>query len=153
MKLTRSANTPASTPAIRGDCCRDERGVAAVWTLIIAATAFTALIGLVGGGGELINHQIDARRTAEQAARAGADELSEAAIRSGTDQVNANAAIARARALLKQGGWSGTVQINGSAVIVTATGTREPTFLSLLGVRAVHISETGTANAISGPDG
>lgn len=148
MKLTRRT----ATAAARGNSC-DERGVAAVWTLIIAATAFTALIGLVGGGGELVNHQVDARRSAEQAARAGADELSEAAVRSGTDQVNANAAIARARTVVEAAGWSGTVRVNGSTVIVTATGTRQPVFLSLLGVRTVHISETGTADAISGPSG
>jgi len=131
----------------------DERGVAAVWTLIIATTVFTALVALVGGGGELINYQIDARRTAEQAARAGADELSEAAVRSGVDQVNTGAAIARARGLLAASGWSGTVRVRGSAVTVTATGTRQPTFLPLLNVTTVRISETATANAISGPDG
>lgn len=132
---------------------RDERGVAAVWLLIIAATAFVALVGLVGGGGELTNYQVDARRAAEQAARAGADELSEAAIRSGTDEVNTGAAIARARTVLTSSGWTGTVQVRGSTVIVTATGTRKPTFLPLLGVRTVHINEIGIATAISSPDG
>lgn len=132
---------------------RDERGVAAIWLLILAAIAFPALVGLVGGGGELINYQIDARRTAEQAARAGADELSEAAIRSGADQVNASAAIARARGVLADSGWDGTVQVSGSTVIVTATGTRKPTFLPLLLVTSVDISETGTATAISSPGG
>ncbi|SMX95237.1 Putative Flp pilus-assembly TadE/G-like [Brevibacterium sp. Mu109] len=132
---------------------RDERGVAAVWLLIIAATAFVALVGLVGGGGELTNYQVEARRAAEQAARAGADELSEAAIRSGTDEVNTGAAIARARTVLTTSGWTGTVQVRGSTVIVTATGTRKPTFLPLLYVKTVHINETGTATAISSPDG
>lgn len=132
---------------------RDERGVAAVWLLIIAATAFTALVGLVGGGGELINYQVDARRVAEQAARAGADELSEAAIRSGIDEVDTGAAIARARSVLTDSGWTGTVQVRGSTVIVTATGTRKPTFLPLLLVTSVDINETGTATAISSPDG
>jgi Flp pilus assembly protein TadG len=132
---------------------RDERGVAAVWTLIITTTAFVALVGLVGGGGELVNEQVDARRAAEQAARAGADQLSQASVRSGTDHVNAGTAIARAKKVLKSAGWSGTVQVQGSTVIVTATGTRHPTFLPLLGVTSVHIHETGTADAISGPDG
>ena len=53
---------------------RDESGAAAVWMLIITITAFVALVGIVGGGGELINEQSNARRVAEQAARAGADE-------------------------------------------------------------------------------
>lgn len=132
---------------------RDERGAAAVWTLIITTTAFVALVGIVGGGGELVNEQSNARRVAEQAARAGADELSEASARSGGDDVNTGDAIARANQILKASGWSGTVRVEGSTVIVTATGTRKPTFLPLLGVRTVHISETGTADAISSPDG
>lgn len=132
---------------------RDERGAAAVWTLIITTTAFVALLGLVGGGGELINHQVDARRAAEQAARAGADELSASAVRSGSDRVDAGDAIARARNVLHQAGWSGTVRVQDSTVIVTAAGTRHPQFLGLLGVGSVNIRETGTADAISTPDG
>ena len=132
---------------------RDERGAAAVWTLIITTTAFVALVGIVGGGGELVNEQSNARRVAEQAARAGADELSEASARSGGDNVNTGDAIARAHQILKTAGWSGSVRVEGSTVIVTATGTRKPTFLPLLGVGTVHISETGTADAISSPGG
>ena len=132
---------------------RDERGAAAVWTLILTATAFVALMGLVGGGGELINERVEAKRAAEQAARAGADELSVAAARSGSDRVDAGDAIARANAVLRQAGWSGSVRVQGSTVIVTATGTRSPQFLGLLGVGAIAISETGSADGISAPAG
>jgi Flp pilus assembly protein TadG len=130
---------------------RDERGAAA-WTLIITTTAFVALLGLVGGGGELINERVEAKRAAEQAARAGADQLSVSAIRSGTDTIDAGDAIARANGVLHQAGWTGTVRVQGSKVIVTATGTRSPEFLGLLGVGAIRISETGSADAISTPD-
>jgi Flp pilus assembly protein TadG len=132
---------------------RDERGAAAVWTMILTTTAFLALMGLVGGGGELINEQVAAKRAAEQAARAGADELSASSVRSGDDRVDAGAAIARAKGVLHQAGWSGTAQVQGSRVVVTATGTRKPQFLGLLGVDAIEIHETGTADAISTPDG
>jgi hypothetical protein len=110
-------------------------------------------MGLVGGGGELINERVGAKRAAEQAARAGADALSASAVRSGSDQVDAGAAVARARGVLSQSGWSGSVQVQGSRVVVTATGSRQPQFLSLLGVGAIQISETGSADAISTPDG
>jgi Flp pilus assembly protein TadG len=132
---------------------RGERGAAAVWTLITTTTAFVALVGIVGGGGELVNEQSNARRVAEQAARAGADELSEASARSGGDNVNTGDAIARAHQILRAAGWSGSVRVKGSTVIVTAAGTRNPTFLPLLGVETVHIRETGTADAISSPGG
>ena len=132
---------------------RDERGAAAVWTLIITVTAFTALVGLVGGGGELINDRVEAKRVAEQAARGGADALSASAVRSGRDDVDRGEAIARANAVLRASGWSGEVRINGNEVVVTATGTRSPQLLGLLGVNRVHVSETGSADAISTPDG
>lgn len=132
---------------------RDERGAAAAWTLILTTTAFVALLGLVGGGGELINERVEAKRAAEQAARAGADELSASAVRSGSDKVDSGAAIARAKGVLRQAGWAGSVRVNGSDVTVTASGTREPRFLGLLGVRAIQIRETGSADAISTPDG
>lgn len=130
----------------------DERGAAA-WTLIITTTAFVALLGLVGGGGELINERVEARRAAEQAARAGADELSVAAVRSGADAVDAGDAIVRAKGVLHRAGWAGTVRVQGSKVIVTATGTRHPEFLGLLGVGEIRIRESGSAGAISTPDG
>jgi Flp pilus assembly protein TadG len=132
---------------------REDRGAAAVWTLIITTTAFVALLGLVGGGGELINERVAAQRAAEQAARAGADQLSASAVRSGTDAVDAGHAIARARGVLHRAGWSGSVRVQGGTVLVTATGTRSPEFLRLLGVGAIRIRETGSAEAISGPDG
>lgn len=140
-------------PTRRTRRVRDDRGVAAVWTMIIVTTAFVGLMGLVGGGGELINERVEAKRAAEQAARAGADELSASAVRSGSDQVDAGEAIARAKSVLHQAGWSGSVSVQGSRVVVTATGSRKPQFLSLLGVGAIQISETGTADAISTPDG
>ncbi|MDN5898558.1 MAG: hypothetical protein L0H74_00645 [Brachybacterium sp.] len=131
---------------------QEEAGAVAVWMLIITTTAFMALLGLVAGGGELINEQVEAKRVAEQAARAGADELSAASVRSGSDHVNAGDAIARARMTLRQSGWSGSVRVRGSKVIVTAAGTRTPEFLGLIGVSSVHVSETGSADAISASD-
>lgn len=152
-RLARLISTPPSSVGRWGRRRRDERGAAAVWTMIIVTTAFVGLMGLVGGGGELINERVEAKRAAEQAARAGADELSASAVRSGSDQVDAGDAIARARKVLQQAGWSGSVRVEGSRVVVTATGTRNPNFLHLLGVGAIHISETGSADAISTPDG
>ena len=129
----------------------DERGAVAAHHPL---GGLDALLGLVGGGGELVNDHVAAKRAAEQAARAGADELSQAAVvHDSTDRVNVGDAIARAKQVLQQAGWSGTVQVNGSEVTVTATGTREPQFLRLLGVGVVHILETGSANAISTPNG
>ena len=61
--------------------------------------------------------------------------------------------FAHAKGVLHRAGWTGTVRVQGSKVTVTATGTRNPEFLGLLGVGAIRISETGSADAISTPDG
>ncbi len=67
--------------------------------------------------------------------------------------VDRGEALARAHDVLRASGWGGKVRINGSEVVVTATGTRSPQLLGLLGVNRVHISQTGSADAISTPDG
>lgn len=132
---------------------RDERGAAAVWTLILATTAFTALVGLVGGGGELINERVEAKRAAEQAARAGADVLSASSVRSGRDDLDTARAIGRAQGVLNAAGWGGSARVQGSEVTVTASGNRSPALLGLLGVGGITITETGSADAISTPNG
>ena len=128
-------------------------GAAAVWTLIITVTAFVALVGLVGGGGELINERVEAKRVAEQAARAGADALSASAVRSGSDDVDRGEALARAHDVLR----AGRVGRHGPHQRQRSHRDRhrhpQPPFLGLLGVDRVHISETGSADAISTPDG
>lgn len=144
---------PAPDASSRTVRRRDERGAASAWVLILASTAFVALLGLVGGGGGMINDHIAAKRVAEQAARAGADQLAAAAVRSGHDTEDPSAAIARAHAVLHESGWSGSVVVNGPHVSVTATGTRHPPLLSLIGVGSIRVHETGSAVAISTPNG
>jgi hypothetical protein len=128
---------------------RDERGVAAVWTLLSASGVFLLLLGLVYDGGSVIDARLEAKRAAEQAARAGADELRGA--RSGNESVDAEAAAARARDILRRAGWSGTVRISGAEVRVTVIGSEPTTFLSAVGIKSFRVDETGAATAITGP--
>jgi Flp pilus assembly protein TadG len=128
---------------------RDERGVAAVWTLLSAAGVFVLLLGLVFDGGSVIDARLEAKRAAEQAARAGADELRGA--RSGVEGVDADAAAARAQEMLRRAGWSGTVHVQGTRVHVTATGAEPTVFLGVLGIDRLPVGETGTATAVTGP--
>lgn len=127
-----------------------EHGAAAVWTLLIAGGVFLPLVGVSYDIGNAQTQQIEARRVAEQAARAGADELSGAGLRSGTDVVNADAAAARARTVMTAAGWSGSVQIAGSKVTVTVRGNSDNKFLG--GIKdSFAITASGSANSIRGP--
>ena len=126
-----------------------ESGFAAVWTILIASGAFLLLLGLVVDGGSVIDARLEAKRAAEQAARAGADELRGA--RSGHETVDADAAAARAQDLLRRAGWSGTVHVGGTRVRVEVTGSSPTTFLGVIGVSSFPVHESGAATAITGP--
>ena len=128
---------------------RDDRGVAAVWTLLSSAGVLLLLLGLVFDGGSVVDARLEAKRAAEQAARAGADELRGA--RSGVESVDADAAAARAREILRRAGWSGTVQVRGTEVRVRVTGSEPTVFLGAIGLQRLPVDETGSATAITGP--
>ena len=133
---------------------RAEIGAAGVWTLLVALGMFPLVLGMVVDGGTAIGDRVSAKRAAEQAARAGADELSVGAVRSGRDAVDADRAAARARRLLAQSGWKGDVAVSGATVRVTVTGPPTKTkFLTLMGVTSFPVTVTGAATAITGPDG
>lgn len=123
--------------------------MAAVWTLAAAAGAFLLLLGLVVDGGNVINARLEAKRAAEQAARAGADELIGA--RSGNESIDVTAAQARASDLLHRAGWTGTVRVHGTAVQVIVRGSSPNVFLGAVGFGSFPVSETGSATAISQP--
>ena len=128
-----------------------ERGAVAVWTLLLASGAFTILLGLVVDGGNVVDARLEAKRVAEQAARAGADELSAVAVRSGADNLDAGRARDRARDLAAQSGWQATVEVDGTTVRVTVSGTTHTQFLGVLGIQSFPVKETGAARAVTAP--
>lgn len=127
----------------------DETGAMALW-LISAVLAGTALLGLVYDGGRIIDARLDADRVAVQAARAGADQLSEASIRSGDNEVAAQAAIAAARDYLHATGRTGRVEVAGDRVTVTVRDTVTPKILNAFGFGPVNIREAESARGIQG---
>jgi Flp pilus assembly protein TadG len=128
---------------------RDQRGSAAIWAMLLTAGAFTVLLGLVVDGGRVIDARLDSARVAGQAARTGADALSQAALRSGQDQVAAGAAIQRAQSYLRHTGAHGSVRVHGDAVTVTVTGRSHTRILGVIGIDSFPISEAKTARAVS----
>ena len=133
---------------------RGERGAVGVWTLMLASGVFVVLLGLVVDGGTAIDDRLGAKRAAEQAARGAADELAASGVRSQNDAIDAERAAARARELLGESGWTGTVAITGATVRVRVTGPpTTTTFLSAIGVRSFPVDVHGTATGITSPDG
>ena len=131
---------------------RDERGSASIWAILVIAGAFTVLLGLVVDGGRVIDERVAASRAAAQAARAGADALSAARVRNGSDAVDAEAARARAQSYLRDAGMDGTVSVAGDTVTVRITAESENQILGVIGVTSFPIDETESARAITEED-
>ena len=134
----------------RGQHARNGRGAVSLWVVLVISVAFTALLGLVLDGGRVIDARLTAARAASQAARAGADQLSGASIRSGGNAVAAQTAAAAARGYLHAAGLRGTVRISGDTVAVTVRGTSNPHILQVFGVGPFPIDETETSRGIQG---
>lgn len=126
-----------------------EGGSASAWALIVMATAFTVLLGLVVDGGNVLDARLDASRAAAQAARVGADALSQSSLRDGRDRVDVARATARARSYLRSAGMNGTTTVRGDTVSVTVRGRSKTQILGVLGIRSFPVEETQTAVAIT----
>ena len=131
---------------------RDERGSASIWAILVIAGAFTVLLGLVVDGGRIIDERVAASRAAAQAARAGADALSVASVRNGSDAIDAEAARARAQTYLRRAAMDGTVSVAGDRVTVRVTGESKNQILGVIGVASFPIDETESARAITEED-
>lgn len=136
---------------VRGRGFREE-GAAAIWAIAVTAGAFTLLLGLVVDGGHLINDRLEAARTAQQAARVGADALSAASVRSGGDAVDAAAAADQARGYLEAADMAGTIRVDEDAVTVTVTGTSRTRILGVIGIASFPVQESATARGITEGD-
>lgn len=122
---------------------------------VCVVSVLMLLAGLCIDGGRVLNARTTLTDEAEQAARAGAQEVQIGGIRR-TNEVVLDPAAARAaaREYLAAAGdadaASATVTTAGNTVTVTAE-TDAPTFmLSLVGVSTVHITVVGSAQAESG---
>lgn len=123
-----------------------------IWTLIAGVIVMMG-VGFVIDAGMLMATKVETFQVAQQAARAGADELDTDSLRTGGSDVNPGAAASTARAFMASAGVSGTVRVSGDLVTVTATKTHRPALLARLGVGSKTASSTRTARSIDGPEG
>lgn len=116
----------------------------------VLAVALMALAGLVIDGGRALTARDRAQAVAEQAARAGAGQLSVPALYQGQVALDPTRAVAAARAYLQAAGATGQVAVHGRLVVVTVTGHEPTVVLDMVGVRSIAVSATASATPVSG---
>jgi hypothetical protein len=122
---------------------RDDRGFVAPFTVAVA-TALIWLLAIVLDGGRWMRAQSNTFGAAAAAARAGAQEIDEAAVLRGQLALDEAAARDAAYDYLATRGLDGSVTVEGLEVTVTAYGTVD---FQLLPIGQATVEETATARA------
>jgi len=104
---------------------------------------FVACAALVVDGGRFVAARSNAADVAENAARAGAQELRE--LRAGSVAVDSARAVARAQAFLAIQGMSGSASADSTHVTVTVSTSVSPGMLGLFGVETRVVTVTRSA--------
>jgi len=142
-----------------------EEGVTTAFAVIVFA-ALLGCAGLVYDGGMVLSARVRAEGLAEEAARAGAQELDLNSYRTtGALALRRDAAVRAAQSYLAAAGartggaegdtrtgdapLSGHASVAGDTVTVTVEGEQPTALLGLIGVRSLHLSAHATARAFS----
>jgi len=119
--------------------------------VVLLATAFFAVGGLVFDGGRAITGRQRAANEAEQAARAGADALSVSVLRSeGAVVLDPQHARAAALSYLAATGDTGSVEVTSTAVSVRVQVRVDTAILGIVGINSLTVSNTAIARAVRG---
>ncbi|WP_315098018.1 Tad domain-containing protein [uncultured Cellulomonas sp.] len=140
---------------VSGRLDRDERGSASVYVIGLIVMLMV-VAGLVVDGGRAVNARAALADDAEQAARAGANQLDLVALR-GTGEVRIDRPGAEAAArdfLLVVGYAPDEIEVDADAERVQVSVEKDvPTqLLSLILVRSFHVTGDATARAVIGID-
>jgi len=114
--------------------------------VVIMVTAILLFAGLVLDGGLALAAKVRALGEAQEAARAGAQEIDLAAYRAdGTLRLAPQQASAAARNYLAATGHTGTVSVAGNTVNVTVTVNQSTQLLNVIGLDSITVTATGQA--------
>lgn len=127
-----------------------ERGSITAFVAVVAF-ALVMVAGMAYDGGEVIRAHSAARHDAEQAARAGAQELDLTYLRQ-TSSARLDPVSAESAALdyLETVGATGTIRVDGADITVTVTRT-QPLHILPGADRIITVSETASAVEGEGP--
>ncbi|GAA1370231.1 pilus assembly protein TadG-related protein [Catellatospora chokoriensis] len=130
---------------------RRDDGQTTAFTLIMGI-AVLALVALVLDAGLAIGTKVDAVASAQAAARAGARELDLTTLRvNGAVRVDPVKARAAAQDWLSRAELTGTVTVAGDQVTVSVATSQPTQLLTLIGIDAIAVHATATAQAVSPP--
>ncbi|MBV7249280.1 TadE/TadG family type IV pilus assembly protein [Streptomyces sp. MW-W600-10] len=132
-----------------------DRGGVELFMPIMALACFV-ILGLVVDGTGALNANSDATYQAQEAARAGAQQIDPGqAITGEAIVVDPDAAAAAAQDYLAASGLDGSVTVSGDgkSISVTVTGSYEPLFASLIGFDALPVTGEGKATLLHQPGG
>jgi Flp pilus assembly protein TadG len=119
--------------------------------LLPLVIALLGMAGLVIDGGAALAARQQAANLAEQAARAGADQIDPDSLRGpGPSRVDPAAAQTAADRYLTAQQQAGHVDVDGSTVTVAVTIRRPTTLLGLFGVRSLTVTAHSSARSVSG---
>jgi Flp pilus assembly protein TadG len=138
-----SAVKPRRLRARRGG----EDGTVTAFVVVFTA-ALILMAGLVLDGGLTLAAKVQAINDAQAAARAGAQAIDLSTFRT-TGQITLDPAEATTDAdnYLAAAGHTGTVAVDGDQVTVTVSITQPMQILSIVGIRHLTVTGTGTATA------
>ena len=125
----------------------DERGTATAFIVGLTLACLLAA-GLALDGGRIVAARLQMADVAENAARAGAQEV--VGVRAGELSLDPARAEAAAREVLAAAGATGSVRVRDRAITVTATTTQSMVLLRLAGVGTRTVSATATARSEDG---
>jgi hypothetical protein len=131
----------------------DESGMVSVF-VVAMTVGILAIAGLSLDGGLALADKVRALGQAEDAARAGAQQIDLAVYRTtGALQLDPQQAQAAAQRLLAADNATGTVTVDANTVIVTVTATEHTQLLGLVGITTLTVTATGKAVPQSGVNG
>ncbi|WP_435581615.1 TadE/TadG family type IV pilus assembly protein [Amycolatopsis thermoflava] len=136
-----------------GRLCEDQDGRVTAFVVIIALTALL-FAGLVLDGGLALAAKVRAMGEAQEAARAGAQEIDLTAYRAdGTLRLVPHQASAAAHRYLAAAGHAGTVSVAGNTVNVTVSIDQPTQLLGLVSIGSITVTGTGQAQPQRGISG
>jgi Putative Flp pilus-assembly TadE/G-like len=131
----------------------DELGRVTAFVVVIV-TAVLLFAGLVLDGGLALAAKVRALGEAQEAARAGAQEIDLVAYRTnGSLRLAPQQASAAARSYVAATGHAGTVSVAGNTVNVTVTISQSTQLLGLVGIGSIAVTATGQAQPQHGISG
>lgn len=133
---------------------RSDRGSITPFALIFSVILLL-FIGLAVDGGAKLRSGWEAVGAAEEAARAGAGQVDQAAAYSGGRfAVDRAAAVRAAQRYLAATGHQGSAGMTGSRTLLVRVTVTKPTWmLSIAGISSVSQTATATADLVTGVDG